>query len=188
MPEPMFLVEGNMEKKFLQKVCGEKCAIGKIRNGKTITIPAMAEQIVKRIKFYKKWNCHPIVILVDLERRSGTWSEMEKDLRAEIKNLGYDPSEFKIGIADRMIENWILADHDLMNDEFKGIFDERNYDGENGKKILKNLIGEGSYKKTTRGVELLRKMNVRRASRNSESLKSFIETLDGIDCWWLSKE
>ncbi len=83
-----------------------------------------------------------------------------------------------------MIENWILADHELMAGTFGKAFVKRDYEGMNGKKILSNFLLPTIYKETVHGVKLLKKVSVERAANNSHSLKRFLDILD-MDCWWV---
>lgn len=197
MHNPAFIVEGEMEQKFLTQICGRRgirvLTVGV--NGKNVPMKAMSKHIGALLRQLNDRN-YPVVIVFDRETRKETCDELLNDLCEELEELRklghhrYDPSKLMIGISDRMTENWILADHEYMTSVFGVKFEEKkskynNFEGRHGKNIIKELLADISYKETSRGVEMLRGMDFRRASLESPSLKKFLESLD-IDCRMLN--
>lgn len=183
MFRPAFIVEGQMEQKFLSQNCGKRTRVWRIGfNGKNVPIGAIAKRISDMMPLLD--NFHPIVIVFDREGRNESSDEISQNLLEELARLGYESAKFRIGIPDNMIENWLLADYDLMETVFGVKFKIKEYDGKDGEKVIVNLLGKDSYKKTSWGVDMLKRMNVKRASENSPSLDKFINTLD-FKCWWL---
>lgn len=78
-----------------------------------------------------------------------------------------------------MLENWIIADWELIGNiqEKPEVTDSLNGASE----IKKNL---GSYGKTTDGVKLFLKANPTKVYNNSPSFKRFVDSLEDIDCFY----
>ncbi len=75
-----------------------------------VSIKAIAERLASLI--YLLGNRHyPIVIVIGREKRIETSEEIKEALRVELNNLGV-VNQVIIGVSDRIIENWILADWD----------------------------------------------------------------------------
>ncbi len=123
----------------------------------------------------------------DLEKREITFEEMALQLRNEIENQGVNNIDFRIGVADRMIENWILADWDtlMLNlnlSEGKPEFT----DGIGGKAKMKKLIPD--YGETSDGVNYFLKANSSIIYENSPSFKHFVDQLKDLKCYWMKME
>ena len=79
-----------------------------------------------------------------------------------------------------MIENWIIADYELIGELTSKPNDT---DGCNGSSVIKKEVG--SYSKVIDGVQLLQEKNKSVVYNNSKSYRSFINLLNGIDCDYL---
>ena len=108
MNNPAFLVDGQMEKLIIEKLCPNQRVRLTGLNGKDVTIEAIAKKASALIRLLNGKN-YPIVVLIDREDRPESAEEIANLLKTEMRNEGIK-DDLIIGVADRMIENWILAD------------------------------------------------------------------------------
>lgn len=177
MPKPIFFVDGQTEQKVVQALCKDVPVQITGLNGKSATISAIAKKLSALIKLRGGKN-YPIVILIDREQRKETVNKIVTELRDALiaEKLGHE--DLRIGVADRMFENWILADLIPVT--------HRNYnnpDGVHGTGEIKKL--RRTYSKTTDGVNLFLKADPALIYSKSPSFKHFIDQLNGIDCHYL---
>ena len=187
MSKPAFLVEGDLEQMFVQNVC-PKVPVQKIGlNGESVSLAAIAKRVGTLGRLLQKKGYRPLVIVFDRERRSVTCQEIEEDLRTHL--VAEDiTTELIIGIPDRDIENWILADHEMFatctganSSDCEGPFE-----GAKGKAKIRELLPKGgSYVETIEGVAWLKKCRPRQMAARSASFSRFAEALRGLGCWWL---
>src|SRR5687767_9415970 len=151
MMNPAFIVDGFTERNIIHNVCPGSPIKRTDLNGKEVTIEAMAKKIASIIRVLNNRH-YPIIILVDKEARNISFKEMSNKLEELIKKEGINNIDIRIGVADRMLENWIIADWDKLKSK-KG--KPSNTDCINGCAKLKEIIG--SYGKTTDCVEMFLK-------------------------------
>ncbi len=106
------------------------------------------------------------------------------ELIAELRANNIDTTNLVIGIADRMIENWILACSKVR--ERYDLVD--NLDGCNGKSKLKFALHrkKEEYHETTVGVDMFCALDVRTAIANSPSFSDFAHSVKD-HCKWIRK-
>lgn len=179
---PVFIVEGDHEKLFLQSICKGKKIITLRFNGKDVCLEAIAEKIKSHCNILHG-KYHPIIVVFDRENRALSSEKISKQL-LEILKTKEVTDEIIVGVPDRMIENWILADPDCIKSLYPEInlTDFENPDGFNGKGKLTKILG--NYHETTDGVDLLKKINPSNM-RRSKSFSYFIDQCIEIDCWWI---
>lgn len=176
MINPAFLVEGSLEKKFIENACPGSTVRSVIPNGIKVTLDAIAERIATHYRLLEKRHS-PIVVVLDREGREMQWDEMKRQILIKLK--GHGITSIEIGICDRKIENWIIADAEL----FPEISNE-DVSVIEGKRAIKMKLGE--YHETTIGVELLKKANPINIKHRSPSFSDFYDTISNrIKCWWL---
>lgn len=180
MSNPAFIVDGFTERNILQSLCPGQPIRRTDLNGKSVSLEAMAKKIASLIRLLNNRH-YPIVILVDKENRNISFQDMCNKLHELIVNEGINNLELKIGVADRMIENWILADWMKIHTELPKL---ENTDGLNGASKLKELLG--SYGKTTDGVEMFLNADPRTVYSNSPSFRHFVGIIKDIDCQYLN--
>lgn len=181
MKNPVFIVDGFTEKLIMEKICPGKKVIRTDLNGKQVTIIAIARKISTLIRALGNRN-YPIIILIDKEDRIDDCDKLIKDLHAELINCGINNQDLRIGVADRMLENWIIADWNcLSSDKAKPKVTESI----NGNSFIKKTLG--SYSKTTDGVDLFLKANHSIIYENSPSFKLFIDNIIDIPCEFTKK-
>lgn len=183
MNNAAFLVDGHQEMKFLQKICPGRTVRRLNLNGNSVVSSALAERIASFCRLFQS-RYYPIVIWVDREDREASASEFANELEQAIRAEGVT-DDIVVGVADRAIENWILADKETVRpycDE--GTRYPQQSDGFNGKSRMKKLVK--GYHETTTGVELLSKSYASRM-KTSSSFKEFVDKLPENECWWLNR-
>lgn len=183
MNSAAFLVDGHQEKKFVQKICPGKPVRMLNLNGSSVTPTAIAKRIASHCRLLRG-KYHPIVIWVDREDRETPAPVLVAELDAAIRAEGVR-DDVVLGVADRAIENWILADRKTVHPYCRDkVSYPRQPDGFNGKSKMKKLVAD--YHETTVGVELLTKCYASRM-KASKSFKAFVECFSNNDCWWLAR-
>ena len=181
-----FLVDGDLEKKFFQRKC-PKTTVKKIGcNGRDVSLDEIAKRVATQIRTLGG-KCFPIVIVIDRESRPEDTATISVTLLEKIKSEGIT-DHLIVAVADRMIENWILADYQnvLTYDGAKPLKKAlQTFDGENGKATLKRIIP--NYHETTIGVDLLCNSRTSIMSQSSNSFESFFNQLKSQlhGCHWL---
>lgn len=111
MPNPAFIVDGHTEQGLIGAICSGHPIQRTNLNGKNVTIDAIAKKISSMIRILGNRH-YPIIILVDREERNETCNELANQLNASLIKEGINNLDIRIGFADRMIENWIIAPAD----------------------------------------------------------------------------
>jgi hypothetical protein len=183
MNSAAFLVDGHQEKKFVQQVCPGKPVRMLNLNGNSVTSAAIAKRIATHCRLFGG-KYHPIVIWVDREDRDTSAPDLVAELDAAIRAAGV-LDDIILGVADRAIENWILADRETVRPLCRDTISyPRQPDGFNGKSRMKKLFT--GYHETTTGVELLTKCYASRMM-TSASFRAFFECFPDNNCWWLAR-
>ncbi len=178
MSKPAFIVDGFTEKLILDRIC-PGCKITRTDlNGNTVTIAAIAKKVASLIKLLGN-KFYPIIIIVDKEDREESCDLLIEELTTGLIQNGCGDQDIRVFFADRMIENWIIADWNVLNNlKDKPI----TTDGLRGSKIIKDSLG--SYSKTIDGVELFLKCDSRIIYENSPSFKQMIDGIQDIKCFY----
>ena len=176
MSNPAFIVDGFTEKLIIQQLCPGRPISRTDLNGKSVTIDAIAKKIASLIRIFNNRN-YPIVILIDKEDRQESTREIAMLLYEKLSEQNINCPDLRIGVADRMIENWIIADWKVLD-----VKEEKpsKTDGLNGASVIKKL--KGSYNKTTDGVEMFLNTDPREVYNSSESYREFVNKLDDLKC------
>lgn len=182
MTNPAFIVDGHTEQCFIRSICPGHPIRRTNLNGKDVTIEAIAIKVAAIIRLLNNRN-YPIIILVDRENRNESCEELKTFLHDLIVREGINNQDLRIGFADKMIENWIVADFQLIN---KTEAKPEVTDGLNGAFLIKKH--RGSYNKVIDGVNLLLAVDKSIVYNESTSYRSFIDSLNGIDCDYLQFE
>ena len=135
----------------------------------------------KQISMLSALKCSKAIILLDFECRKITFIKFIKELETEIVKHSF-PIATEIVVANTMIENWYLADIEVLSKKkvyIKDKLKQRNYEGKHGKNELKKLFKpKYSYSETDHGPELFTIIRERIAKENSNSFKYFINKLN----------
>ena len=179
-----FFVDGHLEKKFIQRACPNTVVRILNCNGKDVEMSAIAKRVATHCRLLKG-KYYPIIVVIDREERTQSATELSDILIDEIRQNDVS-DEIIVGVADRMIENWILADEDCFSDMAKRKFRTCSItDGLHGKNQLTHCIG--TYHKTTTGVKLLLKCRPSVMKKRNLSFKEFIDKIPEESCWWMSR-
>lgn len=176
-------VEGSMERLFVNRNFPHIDLIP-VLNGESWTVDRLASQIASLYRVKNVLPQHTIVWL-DREGRSETTNQIRQVILDALKGAGANPDRISICIPDRMTENIILADEDLIKGEFSLPQYKYPGDGSNGKGEIKRLYREinVNYKETFHGAGLLKNTYLSRAAANSPSAEGFYSGFN-IPCWW----
>jgi len=176
MSSPAFIVDGFTEKLILTKICPGNPVKRTDLNGKSVTIRAIANKISSIINLLNNRH-YPIIIVIDREDRIENCERIIETLRSELNEKGHNNEDIRINVANKMLENWIIADWQLI-----GNIDEKpdETDGMSGASVIKRA--KGTYGKTTDGVDLFVSANPKTVYENSPSFRTFINSLDGVEC------
>lgn len=172
-----------MEQKIVQRLCPGQPVRLIGCNGDSVSMFAVYKALNLHIRMLK--NYHPIVILLDRERRMQTCDVLIAELRALLDQNGHT-GRYVIGMADRTIENWILADWSSACTRYEGCR-EFGDDSEacHGKSTIRRLMPRNIiYHETTIGVELFLLVRPATIFEASKSFRDFVGQLK-IGCYWL---
>jgi hypothetical protein len=188
MNKPAYLVEGDLEQKFIQNTC-PGCPVKKINcNGIKTSLEAIAERVgtLGRL-LHKRYS--PLVVVFDREGRVDSAEHLEKKF-CEILTQEKIDVPVIVGIPDRNIETWILADYEMFLQSAK--LDESSpvsmFEGYNGKSVIKQTLGKGKcYVETINGVTWLKAARPAVMQKYSPSFNRLYKALSSFDCWWLKQ-
>ena len=187
MNKPAFIVDGQQEQKIIQQLCpGAPVRILNC-NGEDVKLDAAAKRIASLIRLMGN-RYYPYVIIFDREKRRETAAIISKTLVNLIRADDID-DEIVIGIPDRMIENWLLADWENIQSQGKlrNSNVRKTFECSNGKAIIKKLLPKnGIYQETVQGVSWFLKANVKAIYEKSPSFHLFANALQELSCAWLN--
>ncbi|MGL4956642.1 MAG: DUF4276 family protein [Bacteroidales bacterium] len=182
MSKPAFFVDGQTEQKIVQRLC-PNCPVQITGlNGRDTKISAIAQKLASLIRALGN-KYYPIIILLDKEKRDISVEEMAQNVKEGLNKAGLENQDIRIGIADRMIENWIIADWDSFEQHQSK---PPQTEGVNGAEVIKRA--KKTYHKAIDGVKYFCAANPSIISQNSPSYKHFIEQLKGLNCNYIKLE
>lgn len=151
MPNPAFIVEGQMEQRVLQRICKGRPAKRIGCNGDEVPMSRMAVFVETQIRSLGNRH-HPVFVIFDREKRADSAEKLKEDLINCLRDRGLDVSNILVFVADRETEQWLLYDLETIC----LMFDlEPPREAPIGKGGLKKLIaGRVNYHETTVGVEI----------------------------------
>lgn len=175
-----FLVDGITEQRFIQLVCKNSSVKLTNLNGASVDASALAKRIASLIRIWKG-RFRPIVVIVDREKRDESAESFAASLLAKIREEAIT-DDVIVGVADRMIENWMLADpvvwpHQTLLD---------NVDGCAGATTVKKYL-KGNYDKAAVGPQLLFKSRPSEIRQRSPSFAALVLKLSPLRCRWLMR-
>ncbi|NOR69224.1 MAG: DUF4276 family protein [Methylomarinum sp.] len=158
-------------------------------NGHTVSPEGYVNGVQGIINFALNSNYLHIFCVLDREKRRTSAVNLAIQIKTELisileKNSKISNSELnkkiKIVVADRMMENWIIADIEGIKEAsnlIKGDAAQKGYDGAHGVKVLKEIMYT-KYDKVQHAPILLKKISIERAKQNSPSFSNFITALE----------
>jgi hypothetical protein len=181
MPSPIFLVEGQTEKLFIEQICPGTKILRLEINGRNVAVGAVVERAASLIRL-QQGRTSPSIILFDREDRLEPASAIAQEVSTELSRV-LPAEHVVVGVADRMIENCILADWEALRSLLPNLPQLPPItEGLNGKAILKNLLR--TYSKTVDGPKLLRSARPGLIRLQSQSFAAFRVQLS-LPCPWL---
>jgi len=186
MPDPAFIVEGHMEQLIIKKLCPGVPVQRLEVNGDDTEIQAIVDRIVSIFRILNN-RFYPICVVFDREGRDMTCDQLIEEVKTQLVARGLDIRQFRIGICDRMIENWLLADSALLA-RYYDYGANVVFEGTNGKSSLRRICERVErYRETTVGVRLFLELNVQTVYAQSPSFRTFVDQID-FNCQWLGAE
>jgi hypothetical protein len=170
-----FIVDGQMEQLIIGNLCPNKPVRLLNCNGRDVSIEAAAKRVASLIRLMRR--NYPIIIIFDREKRLESSEVICKKLIEAIKSNGIHEVPIVIGVPDRMIENWILADINSVNTYYGISIPQLDFEGKGGKGQIRKLIEPHNYQETEDGPEIAKKINFNIAKSNSISLNSFLSKI-----------
>jgi Domain of unknown function (DUF4276) len=142
----------------------------------------------ERTKCIYPCNCESsIICYVDRETREPSSEALELELRHCLRENGANVENVIIAFPDRMIENWMLADHHCFKYEY-GIEIVSICEGKHGKNELSSVLrAKGiTYHEITVGVDIFKRLSPAAIARHSMSFDRFRKNGNPF-CQWLRK-
>lgn len=173
---PAFIVDGFTEKNIIDKICPNRPVRRTDLNGKDVTLDAIADRLASYIRLFNN-KYYPIIVIIDKENRPQNCNEITDYLNTKLNKLGFSNHDIRINIADRMIENWLIADLQLFSNELPP---PKDIDGINGASQLRMIFGK--YSKSTDCLKVLKNFSPEVAYHNSNSFKKFVDSVENIGC------
>ena len=181
MPSPVFLVEGQTEKLFIEQLCPGAKILRLEINGRNVAIDAIVARAASLIRL-QQGRTSPSIILFDREERPEPANAIAQEFSNKLGRI-LPAERIVVGVADRMIENWILADWDSLRSLVPNLPQApTTTDGLKGNVVLRRLLG--SYSKTLDGPRLLRSARATFIQLQSQSFAAFRAQLT-VPCPWL---
>ena len=164
------IVDGRAEEEFFKATLPGCRTRRNLCNGRDVPLERIARDIITSCESFAE-PISAIIAKIDREQRNESRAEIFLTLSDLIADK-VRPRLVILAIADRCLENWILADVDKMK-ELSGLEAySYDYEGRQGKPILRNVLSAGDipFIKTAR---LLAGSNSDCIRRNSASFSHF---------------
>ncbi len=186
MSNPAFIVDGQQGKKIIQHLCPGAPVRVLNCNGDDVELHAAAKRIASLIRLMGN-KYYPYVIIFDRESRWDSPSTIKVKLESLIREEGIGDL-LVIGVPDRMIENWILADWENIRAQgrLKHPTRLKTFEGCNGKSTIRKLLPKGGiYQETVQGVSWFLTADVKIIFRQSPSFQALAKGSQQLTCGWL---
>jgi hypothetical protein len=181
MPKVGIIVDGQGDHAAITKKFG---AIGRVLKtdgprGHEVSVEDIVGGSRRQVSMLQALRCEKIICLVDFEQRVVDFSAFVDRLNEAFRREF--PGTNVVGCAaNRMIENWYLADVlSLSKLAFiREVGRQKPYEGKHGKNEIKKIFAKGSsYNEVRHGPILLDTVDLGVARRNSSSFASFLDEI-----------
>jgi len=174
------LVEGHMETHFVNSTYANAIVQRPFPNGDDVELDLIIEAINDQLETVGG-EITKVIVLMDREGRKLNPKEIADFVLAGIapNNPG---RQFYIGVSDREVENWILADEQSVSVMCGRANYQYDAEGRNGKGVLQKLtngIDLGYRDKAS----LLKASYASRIKEKSPSFELFLNSID-FNWWW----
>lgn len=134
----------------------------------------------KQISILESFKCSKIILMLDFECRKMSYNEFTEALENELDKYEFS-RPIEIVVLNQMIENWFLADIEILSSKKKVLRDklkQKNYEGKHGKNEIKKLTAKNqSYNEIQHGKEFFPLIRESVAIKNSSSFNNFIDKI-----------
>jgi len=175
MEKILALVEGHTETHFVKQTYGNSIVLRPFPNGDDVAIELIIESILD-VMGTIGGGITKVLILLDREGRDISASDMRKMIGDAISETCRHCT-VSVGVTDRHIENWILADEDRVRQQYGPADYAYPGDGFRGKGMFEKMIGGVSIGPLDRAL-VLKACSAVRAMGKSESLAALIDQVD----------
>jgi hypothetical protein len=178
-----------MEKLVVEALCPGSAVRIINCNGDDVALEAIAKRVGTLARLVHN-RFSPIVVLIDREQRQAESSKIKRELLALLSQENIN-GPVVVGVADRMIENWILADCETFSRlaNIKITLPEDGFEGTGGEARLKALLPNSlTYVKTIHGVEWIKNCDADTLRQKSASFREFANALSNVKCSWLAQK
>ena len=185
-----FIVEGELELAFLKNQCGSKAIFRKVpSNGDDVSMECLTKMVAAIVGMGPEPEV--LFVILDREHRALTALQLEQDLERRIVALSLS-SKLSVHFADKMVENWIIADDEAMIKSGLQIeVGKLGTEGCGGKSKLKEAFKKKrlSYSERIDGPKLLNACSAKKLAANSPSFKRLADALkaNSIECHWAAQ-
>ena len=175
------IVEEHLEAHFIKETYSRALVQRCLPNGTRVNLDLIVDAIADQLEIIDG-TVRRVVVLLDREGRPETCGEMSQYLRNKLSVI--DPSRsFYVGVSDRQIENWILADQVFIANHFNLPSYVYCGDGVAGRGRLASLTG-GDLSPLDK-ARILKATSPSRSCDYSMSLSSFITQIN-FPWYWAS--
>ena len=184
MPNPAFLVEGQMEQAIVQRICPGSAVRLIGCNGKDVSMTVLSKALNARLQRLSRYD--PVIIILDREQRTEECNILLNDLSLKLDDLGFS-GRYILAMPDRTTEVWTLSDWDEVRRRMPEMKEYHDIaEGRNGKAIIKKLLPDDVvYHETTIGVEMFMSIRPNVVYMKSDSFREFMDKIS-LPCHWAS--
>jgi hypothetical protein len=149
--------------------------------GHTVPISQIVAGSKRQIAILRNYNCDVVIVVTDFEARMEPYELFREKLQEQ-----FDLEDFgivvKVACPNQMIENWYLSDIEAISRGkafVRSGLRQKNYEGTNGKVVLKSLFEKNiTYNEKRHGPELFGAIRFSVGQLNSESLRHFLSIVE----------
>jgi hypothetical protein len=174
--KPAFIVEGAMERRIIEQLCGGVPVRLIGANGTEVPIEAMAKFAYAQVRMLLN-RFFPIVIIFDREGRDETADDIAEKMIGCLACRGIDPGQIRIYVADCCSESWIMPCIDEKCEIIQEVTDIKPPEKPCTKGNLKRRFRANglSYVETVDGVRLFCSSGAERMAMASENFRAISE-------------
>lgn len=182
------IVDGDSEKIALPTQILANTVIRKSLNGKNVSLGQIANNAIKLAGALSAVNCTHIILILDREKRSESAYDIKQAL---IKSIGMKCGlNFGIVVADRMFENWLLADIENISTKFPAKFNLNSngaFESTHGKNEIRKMTTPNYSLRTDDAGEFFKKIRTSVGVTNSASFSDWIKTLETLTIKYINR-
>jgi hypothetical protein len=176
------LVDGRAEELFFRATL-PGCRIRRnIPNGRDVSLDLIFDAIQIGHETFSG-AVDTVIVKIDREQRAESFEAIVQALEQKILNAGIIRPTI-LALADRCLENWILAD-DVQISEICGADYDYIHEGAMGKSILMNALQANAKLPYVKTSKLLISASPNNIRANSQSFAHFADAID-FDWHWLN--